>query len=300
MVSLSTTSSRAKSTEKQRSGHSTSFLAPIAISILFSAAFTFLMINAIYITPIEFIPESQGGIAAAAFNAVILSSLPLIGGLMLLMILKKRKKILLKLFIGVGFLLGGFTIFSLILASAIMLSFNWVQGDIAFAVAVPLSLILNITFVYVVLSARVSQKPKNIVALLYGGAIGTLLGTALPLWTGLLMVLGVSIYDVYSVRSGPLKEIVEVSKEEEELIPGLSYVSRDWEIGLGDLGIYSMLISLAETQFGLVACVSSMIGIFIGSVLTLQLLKKREFLPGLPLTSLIGAIPIIIFMILSL
>jgi hypothetical protein len=300
MVSLSTPSSRAKSPEKRRSGHSTSFLAPIVTSILFSAVFTFLMINAIYITPIEFIPESQGGIAAAAFNAVILSSLPLIGGLILLMILKKRKKVLLKLFIGVGFLLGGFTIFSLILASAMMISFNWVQGDLAFAIAVPLSLILNIIFVYVVLSARVSQKPKNIVALLYGGAIGTLLGTALPLWTGLLMVFGVSIYDVYSVRSGPLKEIVEVSKEEEELIPGLSYVSRDWEIGLGDLGIYSMLISLAETQFGLVACVSSMIGIFIGSVLTLQLLKKRELLPGLPLTSLIGAIPIIVFMVLSL
>jgi hypothetical protein len=216
------------------------------------------------------------------------------------MILKKRKKFFLKLFIGVGFLLAGFTIFSLILGSAIMIGFNWVQGDLAFAVAVPLSLILNIIFVYIVLSARVSQKPKNIVALLYGGGIGTLLGTALPLWTGLLMVLGISIYDVYSVRSGPIKEIVEVSKEGEELIPGLSYVSSDWEIGLGDLGIYSMLISLAETQFGLVACVTSMIGIFIGSVLTLQLLKKREFLPGLPLTSLIGAIPIVVFIILSL
>lgn len=300
MVSLSTPLSQTSSRKKRRADHSTSFLAPIATSIIFSAIFTFLTINAIYITPIEFIPESQGGIAAAAVNAIILSILPLIGGLILLIILKKRRRLFLKLFIGAGFLLAGFTIFSLILASAILIGFDWVRGDLAFAVAVPLSLVLNIIFVFVILSARVSQKLKNVVAVLYGGGIGTLLGTALPLWTGLLMVTGISIYDVYSVRSGPIKEIVKVSKETEELVPGLSYVSSDWEIGLGDLGIYSMLISLAETQFGLIACASSMIGIFIGSVLTLQLLKKREFLPGLPLTSLIGAIPIVVFIILSL
>jgi len=300
MVGLSTPSSGTSSRKKRRLDHGASFLAPIAASIIFSAIFTFLTISAIYITPIEFIPESQGGIAAAAINAIILSSLPLIGGLILLIILKKRRRLFLKLFIGAGFLLAGFTIFSLILASAILVGFNWIQGDLAFVVAFPLSLVLNIIFVYIILSARVSQKAKNIVAVLYGGGIGTLLGTALPLWTGLLMVTGISIYDIYSVRSGPIKEIVKVSKEGEELIPGLSYVSSDWEIGLGDLGIYSMLISLAETQFGLIACASSMIGIFIGSVLTLQLLKKREFLPGLPLTSLIGAIPIVAFMILSL
>nr|MDO8132715.1 hypothetical protein [Candidatus Njordarchaeum guaymaensis] len=297
---MSTPSSGTSSRKKRRLDHGASFLAPIAASIIFSAIFTFLTISAIYITPIEFIPESQGGIAAAAINAIILSSLPLIGGLILLIILKKRRRLFLKLFIGAGFLLAGFTIFSLILASAILVGFNWIQGDLAFVVAFPLSLVLNIIFVYIILSARVSQKAKNIVAVLYGGGIGTLLGTALPLWTGLLMVTGISIYDIYSVRSGPIKEIVKVSKEGEELIPGLSYVSSDWEIGLGDLGIYSMLISLAETQFGLIACASSMIGIFIGSVLTLQLLKKREFLPGLPLTSLIGAIPIVAFMILSL
>jgi hypothetical protein len=40
-----------------------------------------------------------------------------------------------------------------------------------------------------------------------------------------------------------------------------------------------------------------MIGIMIGSLLTLHLLKKRELLPGLPITTLLGAIPIVIFMI---
>jgi len=297
VANLSTPSSRTSSRKKRRVNHGASFLAPIAASIIFSAIFTFLTTTAIYVTPIEFIPESQGGIAAAAINAIILSILPLIGGLILLIVLKKRRRLLLKLFIGAGFLLAGFTIFSLILASAILIGFDWVQGDLAFAVAVPSSLVLNIVFVYAILSARVSQKVKNVVAVLYGGGIGTLLGTAIPLWTGLLMVMGISIYDMYSVRSGPIKEIVKVSKEGEELIPGLSYISSDWEIGLGDLGIYSMLISLAEMQFGLIACASSMIGILLGSVLTLQLLKKREFLPGLPLTR---AIPIVVFMVLSL
>jgi hypothetical protein len=251
------------------------------------------------VTPIEFISESEGGIFAAAFNAIILSILPLIGGLIILVILRKRSRLILKIFIGAAFLLSGFTIFTLTIGSTILTFSNGIQGDLSFIVAIPLSFIINIILVFVILSDKVSQRSKNTAAVIYGGGVGTLLGTALPLWTGLLMVMGISVYDIYSVSRGPIKEIVKVSKEEKAVIPGLSYVSSDWEIGLGDLGIYSMLASLALTQFGLIACIASIVGILIGSILTLQLLKKREFLPGLPLTSLVGAIPIVIFMILS-
>lgn len=294
-----------KAIKKVGKGHyRLSFLTPIMASIVFSAVFTFLTINAIYLPTIGFISELQGGIAAAAVNAVILSVLPFLGGLIILAMLRRRRRLLLKVFIGIGFLLAGFVVFSLILASALIFLFSGITGELAFVVAIPSSLVLNVVLIYSTLSTRVPQRAKNAASLLYGGAIGTLLGTTLPLWTGLLMVMGISIYDIYSVRRGPIKQIVKVSKEEEEYIPGLSYVSSDWEIGLGDLGIYSMLVSLALAQFGPetgpIVCIFSMLGVFTGSLLTLQLLKKREFLPGLPLTSLIGAIPIVIFMILSL
>jgi hypothetical protein len=256
------------------------------------------MISATLLTQVAFVSESQVGPAAAPINAIILSILPLIGGFILLIILRRQRRTFLKIFVGGAFLVAGFAIFFLILASSIYVAFSQPDWDLAYNIAAPLSLVLNILFVYIILSAKVSQKSKNVVSVLYGGGIGTLLGTSLPLWTGLLMAMGISIYDIYSVSRGPIREIVKESKGAEELIPGLSYVSRDWEIGLGDLGIYSMLISLAETSFGLVACAFSMIGILIGSLLTLQLLKKREFLPGLPLTCLIGAIPIVFFMIL--
>jgi hypothetical protein len=298
MVRLSDSSSR-RNNSRTKQSNAASFLKPIIASIVFSAVFTFLTLSAIYVTPIEFIPESQGGIAADAINAIILSMLPFIGALVLLVILRKKKKLLLKAFIGAGFLLAGFTIFSIIISSAMLVAFATLQAETAFMMAVPISLGMNIVLVLVILSTRAPQAAKNVAAVIYGGGIGTLLGTALPLWTGLLMVMGISIYDIYSVRSGPIREIVKVSKEQQEIIPGLSYVSSDWEIGLGDLGIYSMLVSLAQTQFGLLACAASIIGVAIGSLLTLQLLKTREFLPGLPITSLIGAIPIIVFMILS-
>jgi hypothetical protein len=285
---------------KPGSSKAISFLKPIMSSTIISAVFTFVTISTIYIPSIEFIPESEGGIAASVVNAIILTMLPLIGGVLLLVILRKQRKLILKAFIGAGFLLAGITIFSIIFAGALMVAFGTLQGDSAFVIAIPVSFVLNIILVYVILTTRVSQGAKNLAAIIYGGGIGTLLGTALPLWTGLLMVLGISLYDIYSVRSGPLKEIVKVSKEQQEIIPGLSYVSSDWEIGLGDLGIYSMLISLAETQFGILACMASILGILLGSLITLKLLKKREFIPGLPITSLVGALPIVIFMILSI
>ncbi|WXG42945.1 MAG: hypothetical protein WED04_02530 [Promethearchaeati archaeon SRVP18_Atabeyarchaeia-1] len=286
--------------QNAKAGRAVPFMKPIVASVVFSAIFTYLTISAIVLAPIEFVPESEGGIFAAGINAIILSVLPLIGGFVILFILRKRRQLLLKAFIGTGFVLAGSTIFSIIIGSALMVTVGNLQSENAFMIAIPLGLALNIILVYIILSTRVSQGAKNLAAVVYGGGIGTLLGTTLPLWTGLLMVMGISIYDIYSVRSGPIKEIVKVSKDRQEVIPGLSYVSSDWEIGLGDLGIYSMLISLAETQFGLIACIFSIVGIIIGSILTLQLLKKREFLPGLPITSLIGAVPIVVFMILSI
>jgi hypothetical protein len=272
-----------------------SFLVPIVASTIFSAVFTFL--SAGVFPQIQFVSIPQGGIAADAINAIIISTLPVVGGLILLFIISRRSELILKIFIGTAFLISGFAIFAIVFSSALQIVLPEIPGDLAFTLAMILSFVLNIILVYVILREHVPQKAKNVAAVIYGGGIGTLLGTVLPLWTGLLAVALISVYDIYSVRSGPLKKIVKVSQEEKMPLPGLSYVSRDWEIGLGDLGIYSMLVSLAFTQFNLIACIASMIGIIIGSLLTLQLLKKRELLPGLPITSLVGSIPILIFLI---
>jgi hypothetical protein len=250
------------------------------------------------VPPIEFVTESQAGIAAVVINAIIILILVFIGGLILLFIIRKRSEVVLKVFIGTAFLIAGFAIFTIIFASVLQVILTQIQGDTIFTIAMVLSLSLNIVLIYAILREHVSQKAKNLAAVIYGGGIGTLLGITLPLWTALIAVALISVYDIYSVRSGPLKKIVKVSQEEKIPLPGLSYVSRDWEIGLGDLGIYSMLVSLALAYFNLIACIASIIGIVIGSLLTLQLLKKRELLPGLPITILVGAIPIVIFMIL--
>jgi len=272
-----------------------SFLVPIIASMIFSTVFTFLTAGAF--PQLEFVTLPQGGIATNVVNAIIISSLPFVGALILLFMIRKRSELVLKIFIGVAFMISGFAIFAIIFSSVLQIVLPAIQGDLVFTFATIMSFVLNIILVYVILRDHVPQKAKNVAAVIYGGGIGTLLGTVLPLWTGLLAVTLISIYDIYSVRSGPLKKIVKVSQEEKMPLPGLSYVSRDWEIGLGDLGIYSMLVSLAFTQFNLIACIASMIGIIVGSLLTLQLLKKREMLPGLPITSLLGSIPIVIFLI---
>jgi len=281
--------------EKSRRGSAISFLVPIVASTIFSVIFTYFTVGVV--PPIEFVTESQAGIAAGAINAIIIATLPFLGGFILLFIIRKRSELVLKVFIGTAFLIAGFAIFTIIFASILQIILIQIEGDTIFTIAMVLSLILNIVFIYAILREHVSQKAKNVAAVIYGGGIGTLLGITLPLWTALIAVALISAYDIYSVRSGPLKKIVKVSQEEKVSLPGLSYVSKDWEIGLGDLGIYSMLVSLALDQFNLIASIASIIGIVIGSLLTLQLLKKRELLPGLPITTLLGAIPIVIFMI---
>ena len=46
--------------------------------------------------------------------------------------------------------------------------------------------------------------------------MGAFLAIILPTWTVLAMLIGLSLYDIYAVKKGPIRDIVNVAIEEEE------------------------------------------------------------------------------------
>ncbi|MEM1784907.1 MAG: hypothetical protein QW805_01635, partial [Candidatus Bathyarchaeia archaeon] len=73
-----------------------------------------------------------------------------------------------------------------------------------------------------------------------------------------------------------------------EKIRGLILSFKDIHIGLGDLTFYSMLMGHMLLNFGIIACLMSMVGILTGCYLTLKMLEKKEIFPGLPLPIFLG------------
>ena len=61
-------------------------------------------------------------------------------------------------------------------------------------------------------------------------------------------------------------------------------------MGLGDLVFYSMLSGIMLFNFGLISCLVSLIGILVGSFLTLVMLEKKRMFPGLPFPILLGLV----------
>jgi len=121
-----------------------------------------------------------------------------------------------------------------------------------------------------------------------------------------VMLIGISLWDIISVKKGPIKSIMEnvVKKNPEvdkqiklERYEILDIEDADIEIGIGDLAFYSVLSSFSivfplfnnrEYSIVLTSLLLTSIGILIGTFLTVLALKKNKILPGLPLSIFIG------------
>jgi hypothetical protein len=224
--------------------------------------------------------------------------------------------------------------------------------------SLPLSLFAGIFVALVISSKRYIVSAKNQALLVLGGLMGAFLAVILPTWTVVFMLVLLSIYDIYSVRHGPIREIMEhtygpetspapplpppspppqpppqplpeqplpgqqgpapaepevvvvkpVPKTakapeqypvDDDLLSNMTYSSANWDLGIGDLVFYSMLGSHTlmfgsqyMSDFGLLAPLglfgATTIGIIIGFIITLRLLKKYPMLPGLPMSIFLG------------
>jgi len=116
--------------------------------------------------------------------------------------------------------------------------------------------------------------------------IGTFLGSSIPLLTSLILLLGLSIYDVVSVYKGPIGKMAERIDVGSFLGAVVNY--SDLTIGLGDLVFYSMLINTALINLGLLSAAAATLGVLAGSYGALRILEKRSMFPGLPIPLLTG------------
>jgi len=287
---------------------------PLLITLFIAFGFTYLgLTSGFFNFSTVFIPEGQGTVdpLIGLLNATILIIISFIGAVFIYFLLKKGKENMLKIILFITFsFVGGFMLFLFNLSLLFMFS---LYSFLYLILVLILSLFIGIILTTMIFSKKFSKFLflRNISLMIFGALIGAFLGLVLPTWTSILLLIGLSLYDIYAVFKGPIKKIIELESSNdnnnESIINNckkfnilfLSII--DYEIGLGDLSFYSMLVCLSyklsnELSFitihgsfiVLIPCLMSIVGIIMGAYITFKLLNYYELLPGLPISIGLG------------
>ncbi|MFX1442265.1 MAG: hypothetical protein ACFFHV_02525 [Promethearchaeota archaeon] len=258
-----------------------------------------------------YVSESEYGFAAGLINGLIFTAMAAISSFIIIFVVKRKGIEVLKYIFGIVF---GFIMFFLTLFFGQILLYLFFYNKpeteavitsyyISYYVLLIGTGALTILMIYKYFTTF-SLLTKNLIVLYLGLLIGALLGVMMPLWTTLAVLIGISCWDIYAVKSkrGPIRNMIDIASKgnldedlsEEELKEKLksgeiAYDTSKLEIGIGDLAFYSMLTTsaLIITEYLIVMILTS-IAIIIGTGITIQGLKKNKILPGLPISIFLG------------
>ena len=95
---------------------------------------------------------------------------------------------------------------------------------------------------------RFGSLARNVAVVAIGGALGIFFAKfSFPLYSAVLILAFLAIYDVIAVYKGPVGKIAQSSGLDQ--LQGLSFSFKDIQMGLGDLVFYSMLMGVMFFSF---------------------------------------------------
>jgi hypothetical protein len=170
-------------------------------------------------------------------NALTFILPAIIGGFVIALLFKYRKKLTLKYFFGgalffagifITFFFGDSILFLLQSRFYNLFILNYDAFNIngfsyttliafneIYIVMIISCGVISFLITYVITSKKFSTKMKNFALIFQSALMGAFLSVILPTYTVVILLIGLSIYDIYSVRRGPIKDIVRYTLEEE-------------------------------------------------------------------------------------
>jgi len=270
-------------------------------------------------------------------TAIVFVAIAFVGSTGIFLIIKYSGIKVLKAIFAVAILVTSFFFVFLIIFSTPYYVLDLTTENTVFSyrteiIILVLSIVGGTIFAIITVLSMVYQiipKPiPQVMALLFAVLSGTFLATFLPTLAAILVMIGLSIYDIISVFKGPIKKIAEITEEryneennisktdEQEItaveisseegsasetndtetitdprVDDSQYIYVDYiELGLGDLAFFGMLFSFALIKLGLYSAIAGFAGVVIGSIFTIRLLNKAKMMPGLPISIGLGLI----------
>ena len=259
------------------------YLVPILASLVFGLGCAYLLMPQPQSTAIPVTPIPNNTPAAPVGNALYFVVIVAISAAVFYLLIKRRSKRIIKGLIVVAMTTASLLL-SLVYLNAILGYFPSLD---TLLVLILLSVAITVLFDFAIF--RLGSIPRNIAVVGIGGALGIFFGFSIPLWSAVLILAFLAVYDVFAVYRGPVGKIAQSSGGMDQL-QGLSFAFKDIEMGLGDLVFYSMLTGAMFFSFlpSILPCLVSIVGIMAGSIITFFMLEKKGIFPGLPFPIMLG------------
>ena len=254
------------------------YLAPILASLIFGLGCAYLLApQQTEVIPVTPFPENTpSGPLGNAFYFVILIA---INATVFYVLIKRRSKRIIK----------GLIIFALTTAS-LLLSLVYLSAIFAYfpsvdILVIPLAIAVTVLFDLAIF--RLGSVARNVAVVCLGGALGIFFGFSIPLFSAVLILAFLAVYDVFAVYRGPVGKIAQSGLDQ---LQGLSFSFKDIQMGLGDLVFYSMLTGVMFFSFpnSILPSLMAIVGILAGSIITFFMLEKKGIFPGLPFPIMLG------------
>ena len=256
------------------------YLVPILASMLFGLGCAYLLVpqqsEAIPVTPI---PETTPG--APFGNALYFVVLIAISATVFYFLIKRKSKNIIKGLIVVA-LTTASLLLSVVYLSAILVFFPIMDN---LWVLIALSIVLTVLFDLAIFRFGSICSKRSSSRL--GGALGIFFGFSIPLYSAVIILAFLAVYDVIAVYKGPVGKIAASGLDQ---LQGLSFSFKDIQMGLGDLVFYSMLMGVMFFSFlpSILPTIMAIVGILAGSIITFFALEKKGIFPGLPFPIMLG------------
>ncbi|MGD0158765.1 MAG: hypothetical protein ABSB89_00540 [Candidatus Bathyarchaeia archaeon] len=262
-------------------------LLPVLASLGFGILCAYLVLTS-SITRYQVTPFPEG--VGSLVNALYFVILAGVGATLLYLLVKRKKLRIISIITGFAITLA-ILLLSIVYLSAL---FSLLAISSTTALILTLAVATSVTVLADLAIFKVQGRISNAVILLLGGGLGAFLGVSIPLYSAMLILAFLAIYDIYAVYRGPVGKIAQQGLDE---LHGLSFSFRDFQMGLGDLTFYSMLTGLVLETAGPIFCAVSTLGIVAGVLLVLKMLEKRGMFPGLPFPVFLGLLPLIVYLL---
>jgi hypothetical protein len=225
----------------------------------------------------------------ATGNAIILVGLAFVLTLALVWLLRKKMVMSFRLAIFGSTALSAFVLTSL---TADIFAQNYLPPILEVPVAYGSASIVVALIAYTIFVKNRLWLSTLILAFV-GAEVGSFFAETLSPLTALALPIAFSVYDIYAVFRGPLKQLIGTAPN--IALVGMSIKAGEFTLGLGDIVFYTMLPSLALFWVGTYAAAATLVAIDVGVVVTLYLLSKRRLLPGLPIPMLLGVLAFAVY-----
>jgi hypothetical protein len=137
---------------------------------------------------------------------------------------------------------------------------------------------------------QLSRRGRNRLFVIASGSLGSFLGLLLPIPVIIVVSVILAVADAFLIQKGIFKGFLGEAQYEKVIIE-MAFSTSEWGIGIGDLISYSMIVSGASANFGLVIGGLSLVLILVGAVFTMSLTAKQRYVPGLPIATALGLLP---------